>query len=360
MALDEEKGIRSIKREAAARRNVSYSQPVVIHETTRRRVTMLPFFIQHSDRTELAAKIVTHLKAPPPNDWVESEEKSLSLNEAAARELYRSLRDHLNVAKENADGSFLLIRVNEGTADISEHDPAALATALTKVLGQREIMSHLVNTELSDALVNAFRGAIRLKEMTAAVEELRGYLSADETSEQVYQAWCERHSWAFGNAYVMTDEVRDITPGDRLDLLLPTVISGYRDIVELKRPDVPVLIFDPAHRNYYFSADVSKAIGQCHRYLDVLHEVAANGLRDHPEVVAYHPRAIVVLGRSAGWSSDKMRALHGLNCRLTGLTIMTYDQLLAQGERLVELLSAPQADDDLPELDTLGDDDFPF
>jgi hypothetical protein len=351
---------RSIKREATARPNVSYSKAVVLHETTQRRIVMVPFFIQHHDHTELAAKIVTYLKSPPPNDWAESEEKSLSLKEPAARELYKALRDHLKVASENADGSFLVIRVGEGTADISEHDPAAVASALTKVLGQREIMSHLADTELSDALVHAFRGAIRLKEMTAAVAELRRFLSEDETSEQIYQEWCVRHSWAFGNAYVMTGAVRDISASDRLDLLLPTVISGYRDIVELKRPDVPVLLFDTTHQNFYFSADVSKAVGQAHRYLDVLHDVAANGLRDHPEIVAYHPRAIIVIGRSAGWAEGKLRALHGLNRRLTGLTIMTYDHLLAQGERLVEILSAPLEEEDALNLDMLGDDDVPF
>lgn len=136
---------------------------------------------------------------------------------------------------------------------------------------------------------------------------------------------------------------------------MPTVISGYRDIVELKRPDVPVLLYDTAHRNFYLSADVSKAIGQCHRYLDVLQEVAAVGLRDHPEVVAYHPRAIIVVGRSAGWSAEKLRALHGLNSRLSGVTVMTYDQLLAQGERLVEILSARSSEEPEPSLETLDE-----
>src|SRR5439155_16871976 len=82
-----------------------------------------------------------------------------------------------------------------------------------------------------------------------------------------------------------------------------------------------------------------KAIGQSHRYLDVLHEAAANGIRDHPEIVAYHPRAIIVIGRSQGWSAaEQLKALHGLNRRLAGITVMTYDQLLSQGERLVQLL----------------------
>ena len=48
----------------------------------------------------------------------------------------------------------------------------------------------------------------------------------------------------------MSDDVREISAGDTIDLLLPTVISGYRDIVELKRPDGKVLLYDNAHKNY--------------------------------------------------------------------------------------------------------------
>jgi hypothetical protein len=161
----------------------------------------------------------------------------------------------------------------------------------------------------------------------------------------------------------MRDEVREISPGDHLDLLLPTVISGYRDIVELKRPDMPVLFYDEQHRNYYFSSDVSKAIGQCHRYLDVLQDAAAQGLRDHPEIVAYHPRAIIVIGRSVRWSKEQLRALHGLNSRLAGVTVMTYDQLLAHGERLIEMLSAGKIEESIDAIDglqTIIDDDIPF
>jgi len=353
-----DESIRAVTREAAVRPNVSYSETVVLSDTSKRRIVVVPFFIKHTDHTELAIKIITYQKAPPPNDWAILEEKSVSLGEAAARELQRALGIHLSVARENTDGSFLVIRVAEGTATLGEHDPASVAAALMKVLSQPEIVSHLAEAELGDALIGALRGAIRLREMVSAVQELRTHLTQDENEETIYQGWCQRHSWAFGNAYVMTDEVREISPGDHLDLLLPSVISGYRDIVELKRPDCKVLMYDSAHRNFYFSADVSKAIGQCHRYLDVLHDAATVGLRDHPEIVAYHPRAIIVIGRSVGWSEDKIKALHGLNSRLAGLTVMTYDQLLAQGERLVELLRVTPPEESETDLETI--EDFPF
>lgn len=337
--VDDNSSLDSVRRRPARSGRVDYGDPVILYDTSKRRVVVVPFFIPHSDHTELAVKLITYAKAPPPTDWAVIEEKSLSLGESASRRLLTALRTHLAVAESGEEGNFLVIRVSEGTAQLGTHDPAKVAAALTKVLSQDEILQHLDGTELSTELVSAFRGAIRLNEMRSAVAQLRQFLEEGESSESVYQDWCEKHTWAFGNAYVVRDDVREISTGDKLDLLLPNVIAGYRDIVELKRPDMSVLYYDEAHKNFYFSADVSKALGQCHRYLDVLHEVAANGLRDHPEVVAYHPRAVVVIGRSNGWNEPKLRALHGLNRRLSGVTIMTYDHLLAQGERLMELLN---------------------
>lgn len=337
--MSEDETIGNVNRRAAASGRVSYGDSVVLHETSRSRVTLTPFFIPHSDHTELSIKLTTYNKGAGTLGWVINEEKSLTLKESAARLLLNSLQQHLAVATENEDGNFLLLRVSEGATDIGQHDPALVASALTRVLGQGDIVQHLVGAELSDELVNSLRGAIRVREMQAAVSELRENLNQGLSDEQIYQEWCEQHAWAFGSAYVVNDEVRNITASDNLDLLLPTVIAGYRDLVELKRPNMQVLRYDQAHRNYFWSADVSKAIGQCHRYLDVLHEVAASGLRDHPEIVAYHPRAIIVIGRSNDWPDQQLRALHGLNHRLSSVTVMTYDQLLSQGERLLQIVS---------------------
>lgn len=352
--------LESVRRRPAASGRVSFGDPVILYETTKRRIVFIPFFVPRTEHTELAGKIVTYIKQPPPLDWSILEEKSVSLTGEATRKLLAALRGHLAVAQEREDGNFLLIRVSEGTAVLGEHDPAQVASALTKVLSQPDVVDHLKDTELSSELVNALRGAIKLNEMRGAVVQLRTLLEAGETKEEIYQQWCETHSWAFGNAYVLHDEVRDISTGDRLDLLLPSVIAGYRDVVELKRPDMAVINYDEAHRNYYFAADVSKAIGQCHRYLDVLHDVAAKGLLDHPEIVAYHPRAIIVIGRSQGWEEQKLRGLHGLNRRLAGITVMTYDHLLAQGERLVEMLQPQEEEYEYEEPFWDDDDNIPF
>lgn len=136
----------------------------------------------------------------------------------------------------------------------------------------------------------------------------------------------------------MRDDVRTIALGDQVDALVKCTANGLRDIFELKRPDKDVIRYDSAHKSWYWSSETSKSIGQCHRYLDALHEAAATGLRDHPEIVSYHPRATIIIGRSDDWEVAQLKALHGLNMRLHGLNVMTYDQFLAQAEQLLRVL----------------------
>ena len=135
-----------------------------------------------------------------------------------------ALKDHLAVAEHDDDRSYLLLRVSEGTADIGGHDPQMVAKALATVLSREDIVQHLDGTDLSDNLIDSLRSTIRLREMQSAVADLRERLERGETDEQTYQIWCQNHSWAFGCAYVVNDEVRNITASDNLDLLLPTVI----------------------------------------------------------------------------------------------------------------------------------------
>lgn len=327
----------SIGKKQAKSGNVSYSNPVTLHETSKSKIDFVPFYITKTSGVELAGKIQTYKKQKTPFGDLPIEEKSLSLQGNAVLKLYDALKAHIAV-KDESEGNFLLIKINDGTAQLADHDPQSVANALASVLSQSEIIAHLKNTDITDELANALKGSIRLKDMRSAVSQLRNHLNNQENDEKVYQKWCEEYPWAFGNSYVVNDDVRAISPHDHLDLMLSNVIAGFRDVIELKRPNMEVLNYDNSHRNYYFSSEVSKAIGQCHRYLDIFNEVASKGLHDHPEIVAYHPRATIVIGRSDNWSPDKHKALHGLNSRLTSLSIMTYDHLLNQGERLINLL----------------------
>ena len=198
-----ERKVTPIVRQRAQSGRVSYADPTVLHETSRRRVVFVPFFVTHSDRTELAVKIETFRKMGGA-EWMLFDEKSVSLQEPAARGLLEALRQHLAVAQHPDDGNYIVLRVSDGATVGGGHDPEAVANAILRVLGQRDIVRHLRSKELGTELVNAFRGAIRLQELRSAVATLRQHLDADIAEEQVYQDWCEQHTWAFGNAYVMS------------------------------------------------------------------------------------------------------------------------------------------------------------
>jgi hypothetical protein len=328
----------TISKKKANSGKVSYGNAVVIHETSQTKIVFVPFFVGRSHGTELAIKLITYKKAPPPNNWLVSEDKSLSLNGPSSLALFKNLKQHLTLAEDGkGDGDYLVVKVSDGSVNMADFDPEVVTKAVLNVLSQDDILKHLKNTELSSELLKAFRGAIKIQEISSALEELRTQLNSSVNDEQLYQSWCERHCWIFGNSYLMRDVVRSISAGDNADLILPSVVTGFRDLIELKRPDQNVLYYDNNHQNFYLSAEVSKAIGQCQRYLDVFQEEALKGLRDHPEVVAYHPKATIVIGRSVGWSEAKTKALHAHNRRLNGITIMTYDHLLSMGERLLNI-----------------------
>jgi len=329
---------KGVERKEAKSRTVDYSPPIEIHETGRKRIEFVPFYVGRS----LAFKIIAHDKSAQP--W---RSVAISFNDQDALKLREQLGIHLAVAQEEGQGSYLVTKT-DGSVDVGDLDVEQIATAVSQLLEDRELAQHLDRLELGGEIVGALRVELRLRELRSAVAELANHLREGEAREQVYQDWCERHSWAFGNAYVVSDELRNISAGDQIDLLLPRLLGGFRDLIELKRPDMKVLNRDDAHASHYWTAEVSKAVGQCHRYLDVLHEEVGDGrLRGAPEVVAYHPRATIVIGRSNQWTQDEHKALHGLNRRLADISVITYDHLLAQARQALAVVDG--ADRDLAE-----------
>lgn len=76
-----------IERRTASSGNVDYGMTRVLDENSRTRVVATPFFIKHSDRSTLKIKLTTLKKAQPPMQWVEIDEKSISLSEEATSNL---------------------------------------------------------------------------------------------------------------------------------------------------------------------------------------------------------------------------------------------------------------------------------
>ena len=345
------------KKAAKENANIEYCEPFIIHDTRQKKIEILPFFIKHSDpnaERDLSIKILEHeqKKLIP---------KEININAKAAEKLRQKLNELYELKKIPDNGNFLLIRLGDGQkVDLSGLDSSDVAKAIISILENDDIIANIDAVDFSDDLAFAFRNSIRIKSLIKAMNELETALETND-NEQFYQDWCEENGWIFGNQYVIRDIERRISRKDNVDFLATSVISGFRDVIELKKPSFSVLMFDKSHESFYFSSDTSKAIGQCHRYLDVLAEEAANGLRDNKEIVAYHPRATIVIGRSNNWSDEMHKALHGLNSRMNGISILTYDHLLLQGKRLIEMLQSKKTTTQNSDSWLLEDDiELPF
>lgn len=348
------------KKQAKGNDNIELGETVTVHSSSQSEITVTPFFIKHSDpekERDLYIKITKNKRM----SGITQAECEINIKEAGIMLLRDKINEYLALKKIPENGNFLLVRLgNEQQVDLSGLDTSDVAKALISVLENDDIIEHIDAVDFSDNLAFAFRNSIRIKSLIKAMDELEVALET-ESSEQFYQEWCERNGWIFGNQYVMKDDERRISRNDNVDFLATSVISGFRDIIELKKPTFTVLNFDQSHDSYYFAAEVSKAIGQCHRYLDVFAEEASTGLRDNREIVAYHPRATIVVGRSNDWNEEQHRALHGLNSRMSGMTVLTYDHLLQQGRRLINMLQNECQDVAESPMDDFDEDgELPF
>lgn len=327
------------KRAAKGNKDHVWSEPIVLYEDRQERKVFFATYGNQEAPQELFISLRTYRKKP---NWPEMIcEKTIQFDENSSRKLYEAIRSQLMISQEKGTGYYIFLSdAQENIENLLDNlDTKQVNKAFRSILTDKRILKFIQNQELSSVLRDSLNSAIRLSEITSAMAKLNHLLEQGIVKEQKYQEWCEEHSWAFGNAYVLCDQTRTISRIHNVDLLIPNALTGYRDIVELKRPNMEVLRYDSSHDSYYFSEDTSIAIGQSHQYLDSLHKLAEDGLLGKKEIVAYHPKAIIVIGRSKDWNDAKKHALHGLNQRLSCISIMTYDHLLAQGERMLQVLS---------------------
>ncbi|MET8041517.1 Shedu anti-phage system protein SduA domain-containing protein [Micromonospora sp. NPDC005215] len=326
---------RLVSRRTSRRKEVSFSKPIVIRAGRDTYFEVVLQYVTRSVGSQLSVK-VKYWKNVKGNFRVGFPAEFTLTHDEATR-LAQTIEDGLALIQESVDGDYLVVPLDRRIGD-DDQLAALVGETVASLATNREALRAIASGPEGRQILSNLQNSVRLAELEASAAELEKALNGGTVKEQFYQEWCEKHSWAFGNIYAMRDDVREIALGDSVDGLLALTSNGLRDILELKRPDMSAIHYDKGHKSYHWSSDASKAIGQCHRYLDALHEGASKGLRDHPGIVAYHPRAIIVLDRSNDWEEQKLRALHGLNARLHSISVMTYDQLLAQANQLLASL----------------------
>lgn len=330
--------IETTKRRTARSQRVDYTSPIIVSENSRTKIEALAYIFEMSGEEHLSLKINFYKKHKTSGAWQADKTRSFSLKEGSVRRLKVAISHFERLLGKTTKSEYLLVPLGDGALDIGTTEKQTAVRALLSALADPQISDSLTMRAFDVEVLRALKGPIRIAEMEKATSQLSLMLAADEQCEAMYQAWFEEHDWVMGNAYIARDDVRSISKSDDVDLLLKCTSSGKRDILELKKPDVPVLNCDAIHKNYYFSAATSAAIAQCQRYLEVFTEEAEYRVRDARHVLPHYPEAIIVIGRSADWDDEKQASLRGLNSRLHGIKIMTYDHVLAKACALLDFM----------------------
>jgi hypothetical protein len=302
---------------------VSKIGPVELYRSRRRIVTFIGTDVAHTNGPELSGKIVER-------DAKNQEEihAAISLPSAAMVRLAEVL------------GSIDTVR-EAGRAVVvpaqGDIPPGRLLDVVRKLASHPELLGELDDDTITilDDRVHEFR---RLAAMRAALGQLDALLSGGVGDEARFQDWCWRNGWAFGIEYRERDQTRSIAAEDQVDILMPR-LTGYRDVIELKRADAQPMQLDSQRGTWYWSSAAARSISQTLRYADILAAEAEHGLRDHPEIVAYFPVGTIVMGRSVDWIDEQKKWLVRLNAALHGVHVMTYDDLRARAARMLELVS---------------------
>ncbi|MBC8525496.1 MAG: DUF4263 domain-containing protein [Candidatus Cloacimonetes bacterium] len=237
--------------------------------------------------------------------------------------------------------------------ELKEISPNILKTILDKLNGDEKInglLNFLSDLELSNLSaaykLQTYRLEIKNLELLLQLEkncnivkeiitykELEPYIA--KQPEKIFQNWIERNLWVFGVDYIKKHNHRKIAIFNESDLLMESM-DGFLDLIELKRPklDYDILKYDPSHKCYFPSPDLSKVIGQCLMYLQQLDNYKFNLEREY-KVKIIRPRIKIILGRTNNFKENQFETLRMLNSNLNHIQIISYDYLLSCGNKMI-------------------------
>jgi len=201
------------------------------------------------------------------------------------------------------------------------------------------------NSYIKD-FVSAFQGshpetvrhiavASRMVGYRKAYDRLVELVEDPSTSEPDLQKQLEENPWIFGSEYSQLLDRRTWTRDEELDFMLRRTVDDFLEIVEIKRAfKEPLLLHDKSHDAYYPSSQLSVALGQAMGYIEEI-ERNRDSIVSKDGYDTLKIRARLIIGRNG--SMDVQRGLRNLNAHLHRIEVITFDQLLRIGERVLNV-----------------------
>ncbi len=329
---------------AYANDNRTHLEHRVLHNGPRTiKITQAVIVRRHVDNSYKGMYLVYEVWSRSSQSKPFKRERKINLDIEATTELL----DYLRQAEASANitsGSYLVLPAAEIFDNLNGDQQQTFAHLLEDITRSHRVVDLMTSGQLTTEAVDNLAAAAQHAKYKAALAELAGMVSGAPAkakkgggtgpfNEHVYQKWFEDHTWVFGTEYIRRIDFRAIDPHATLDFILETA-DGYFDVLELKTPHVPVLVYDASHKTWYWSTDVAKVIAQAAKYLNAIERSADRIYRDE-KVAIVRPRVRVVIGRSQGWNEEQREAFRRLSATLHGIDLLTFDHVMVRAQQLV-------------------------
>lgn len=304
------------------------------------------------------------------SNWMFQRPRQLTITDKDSDEIGR-LQVFLSAIRQGIpeeDGRYLVIRLDDQLSPRIVHDLLSsvstnysaelLMQALAIADGDPVTLKLLA--EAAKERPSASRAAVaalNVARFSTALETLRT-LVEENAKESAFQQHLSENMWIFGSEYSALLDLRRATRDEQQDFIVRRTIDDYIEVIEIKTPleGKPLFIYDASHDSLYPSQALSKVVGQVIKYIEKLDAnrqmlFMENGL-DTNKI-----RVKVIIGRDG--DETQRAALRNLNGHLHRVEVITFDQLLRVGERVLgHLQSIIEAPTSQPTDFSLGD--IPF
>jgi hypothetical protein len=197
----------------------------------------------------------------------------------------------------------------------------------------------------SAASVNNLRATAQIESLKALADNLEAEM-AKSHAESWWQTYVKANILLMQQGYIKALDKLNVAIGDTKfpDFCLVTH-DNYLDLLEIKKPDTPMLKLDQSRGNYYWDAEIAKAISQTENYIEQVASKAdavRSYLRDKEEIdiKAVRPRGIILAGDASAFADQKQRDdFRLLSQGIKSITIVTYDELLARVRNYIHVLA---------------------
>lgn len=258
-------------------------------------------------------------------------------NEIVQRRFFAAFPTHFTTTPPSAylPGSLAKILGKDAIKKLSSEDKEAV----------NKILPEFLKTEAMSSLAIK---AVEIDSLRSLAEEFRTELS-NQHAESWWQNYIQARILIMQQGYIRPIEKMNVAIGNTKfpDFALVTH-DNYLDILEIKKPDTPILKADASRGNYHWDIEISRAIIQVENYLEHITNHAAqvrSFIKDSYglELKVVRPRGFILAGNSGEFSLQKQRDdFRLLSHGLKNVMVITYDELLTRLENHIKVLEQYQ------------------